>query len=75
MSAHTRKHPIEEYSLEVILTIPGRGKWHSYIPERAVEQIEAVLKQYEEHDSIDWTVIAKDPPINPETPKKLEVLD
>lgn len=60
MSAHTRKHHTREYPCEVILTIPGKGKRHSYIPQKAVKQIESVLSQYQDNDSIDWCIIAKD---------------
>ena len=60
MSAHTRTRHIKDDFLEVVLKFPGKKTRHSYIPIESVERFEAILSEYEESDSIDWRVVAKD---------------
>lgn len=60
MSAHMKMRHIEKYPCEVIVTISGRKKIHSYLPTRAIEPLQTFLDKYSESESVDWEVLAKD---------------
>ncbi len=60
MSAHMKTRHIKDDFLEVFLKFPGKKTRHSYIPIESIERFEAILSEYEESDSIDWRVVAKD---------------
>lgn len=60
MSEHMKMHPIKNKTCEVIVRIPGKKSVLSYIPIENVKNLEAFLSKYEESESVDWTVVAKD---------------
>lgn len=60
MSAHTKMHHIKENIFEVVLIFPDKTRRHSFVPSESVDRIEAILREYEEDDFIDWKTVAKD---------------
>ena len=60
MSAHTKTHPIKKELLEVILKYQGKEPIHTFIPIESAGRFEAILSEYEESDSVDWKIVAKD---------------
>ena len=60
MSARTKMHHIKEDTCKIVVTISGKKSIQSYLSTKFVEHLEAFLNKYAEHNSVDWTVIAKD---------------
>jgi ribosome-binding protein aMBF1 (putative translation factor) len=60
MSAHMKMHPIKKESIEVILKYQGKKPIHAFIPIESAGRFEAILSEYEESESVDWRVVAKD---------------
>jgi len=60
MSAHMKTHHTKTESFEVILKYKGEKPIHTFIPIESAGRFEAILSEYEESDSVDWRIVAKD---------------
>ena len=60
MSAHTKTRHTKENSFEVVLIFPGKKSRHSFVPIESAGLFEEILNKYEESDSVDWEVVAKE---------------
>jgi len=61
MSAHTKTHLTDhELAYRVVIEIPGKKIWDTFVSERHVHKLEAFLEKYGHSDSTPWEELAAD---------------
>lgn len=60
MSAHMKTHHTKKNMFEIVLIYPDKTRRHSFVPSESAGRIEAILRENDEDDFIDWRIVAKD---------------
>jgi DNA-binding XRE family transcriptional regulator len=59
MSAHMKARHVKHTTYKVVIELPGKTKWLSFVPAEHFRKLEAFLEKYGESDSIPWEELAK----------------
>jgi DNA-binding XRE family transcriptional regulator len=54
-----KARPTKHATYKVVIEMPGKAKWLSFVPAEHFRKLEAFLEKYGESDSIPWEDLAK----------------